>query len=197
MYIPLQLRLTLFYALVLGLALWFFGYTVYTQAEQRAYRDLDNALSSRAASVRLSKDLFYSQTPPENLPRFLPGVDSLGTGGVAIEVLDDHMHLIATTASVPNDSQYTTVDDLGVSPVPWDVHAAQWITLHPSNENGEANSIYSTITYQGQHVRVYTFLNHDFSAGHIIQTARSEQDIEQSLSDLRNLLLQGSVIVLA
>ena len=34
MYIPLQLRLTLFYTLVLGLALWFFGHTVYAQAEQ-------------------------------------------------------------------------------------------------------------------------------------------------------------------
>ncbi len=197
MYIPLQLRLSLFYALVLGLALWFFGYTVYVQAEQRAYRDLDNTLSSRAASVRLSKDLLTSQTPPENLPRFLPGVDSQGTGGVAIEVLDDHMRLIATTAGASNDLQQTTVDGLGTSPVPWDVHAAQWIVQHPSNNNGDANSIYSTIIYQGQHVRVYTLLNRDFSSGHIIQTARSEQDIERSLSDLRNLLLQGGAIVLA
>ena len=37
MYLPLQLRLAFFYALLLGLALWFFGSAVYTQAEQRAY----------------------------------------------------------------------------------------------------------------------------------------------------------------
>jgi two-component system, OmpR family, sensor kinase len=182
MYIPLQLRLSLFYALVLGLALWFFGHAVYVQAERRAYNDLDNALSSRAASVRLSKDLFNSQTPPGSLPRFLPGVDSLGTGGVAIEVLDDHMHLIATTASAPNDFQHTTVDGLGDAPIPWDVQAAQWIARHPSNDNGDANSIYTTISYQGQHVRVYTVMNQDFAAGHIIQTARSEKNIEQSLT---------------
>ncbi len=61
MYIPLQLRLTLLYAVLLGLALWFFGDTVYTQAGQRAYRDLDNTLSSRAASVRLGKDIVANQ----------------------------------------------------------------------------------------------------------------------------------------
>jgi len=48
MYIPLQLRLTMLYTLILALALWFFGQTVYTQAEQRAYSDLDTTLSSRA-----------------------------------------------------------------------------------------------------------------------------------------------------
>ena len=71
MYFPLQLRLTLFYALLLGIALWIFGSIVYTQAQQRAYSDLDNALSSRAASVRLGKDLFINQNsgnPPSTLP---------------------------------------------------------------------------------------------------------------------------------
>ena len=197
MYIPLQLRLSLFYALVLGLAFWYFAHTVYAQAEQRAYNDLDNALSSRAASVRLSKDLFNSLIPSQSLPRSLPGVDSLGAGGVAIEVLDDHMHLIATTASAPNDFQHTTVDGLGDAPIPWDAQAAYWIAQHPLNNNGDANSIYTTISYQGQHVRVYTVMNHDFTNGHIIQTARSEQNIEQSLGDLRNVLLQGGAIVLA
>ncbi|TMD34186.1 MAG: hypothetical protein E6J04_07210 [Chloroflexi bacterium] len=86
MYIPLQLRLTLFYTLVLALALWFFGQTVYSQAEQRAYSDLDSNLSSRAASVRMGKDLFLSN--PSSLPLILPSVDSLGAGGVSIEVLD-------------------------------------------------------------------------------------------------------------
>ena len=70
MYIPLPLRLTLLYALIVGMALWFFGNTVYTQAEQRAYRDLDNALSSRAASVRLGKILSCS-SPNPNTPLIL------------------------------------------------------------------------------------------------------------------------------
>src|SRR6266487_5469082 len=97
MYFPLQLRLTLFYAVLLGLALWFFGNAVYTQAEQRAYRDLDNTLSSRAASVRLGKDLLTGQGSA-NTPSTLPSVDSLGTGGVAIEVFDNKLHLLATTS---------------------------------------------------------------------------------------------------
>src|SRR5215467_10444881 len=99
MFIPLQLRLTLFYALLLGLALLFFGNIVYAQAEQRAYRDLDKALSSRAASVKLGKFLACSgvNPTPNSPPPILPGVDSLGSCGIAIEVLDDHLRLLATT----------------------------------------------------------------------------------------------------
>ena len=55
MYFPIQLRLTLFYVCVLVLSMWIFGTIVYAQAQQRAYDDLDNALRSRAVSVRLGK----------------------------------------------------------------------------------------------------------------------------------------------
>ncbi len=195
MYFPLQLRLTLFYAVLLGLALWFFGNAVYTQAEQRAYRDLDNTLSSRAASVRFGKELFTNQNKGD-LPRLLQSVNGLGADGVAIEVLDNHMHLLATTAGNPNDPFQTTVTGLGDSPVPWDAHAVQLIFQHPISVNGDASSLFSTITFQGQHVRVYSLMNNDSGAGHVIQTARSEQDIEQSLSDLRQLLWLGGVFVL-
>src|SRR5260221_7869430 len=102
MYFPLQLRLTLFYAVLLGLALWFFGNTVYTQAEQRAYTDLDTTLSSRAASVSLGKGLLSGQYKAA-LPNLLQSVDELGSGGVAIEVLDNNLNLLATTASNAND----------------------------------------------------------------------------------------------
>lgn len=195
MYFPLQLRLTLFYAILLGLALWIFGNIVYTQAEQRAYSDLDATLSSRAASVRLGKDLFNqdSHTVP---PTSLPSVDQLGTGGVSIEVLDNQLRLLATTSSNSNTPFQTGVSGLGSSPVPWDKQAARWIIEHPYTTEGNANSIYSTITYQGQHVRVYTMVNLDFGTGHFIQTARSEQDIEQSLADLRLLLWRGGALVM-
>src|SRR5260221_3952785 len=187
---PLQLRLTLFYAVLLGLALWFFGNTVYTQAEQRAYTDLDTTLSSRAASVSLGKGLLTGQYKAA-LPNLLQSVDELGSGGVAIEVLDNNLNLLATTASNAHDPLQISVGGLGNSPVPWDIQAAQWVLRHPFSQNGEASSVYSTITYQGQHIRVYTLFNRDFDAGHVIQTARSEQDIEQSLRDLRSLLWSG------
>ncbi len=61
--------------------------------------------------------------------------------------------------------------------------------------NGGTISMYSTITYLGQHVRVYSTISTSCST-HIIQTARSEQDIEQSLVDLRFLLFRGSALVL-
>src|SRR5260370_8814724 len=82
MYIPLPLRLTLFFTLLLGAALLFFGNMVYAQAEQRAYRDLDNALSSRAASVRLGKflDCPGANPNPSTSPAHLPSVDALATG---------------------------------------------------------------------------------------------------------------------
>ncbi len=197
-YFPLQLRLTLFYAFLLGISLWIFGTIVYTQAQQRAYSDLDNALSSRAASVRLGKDLLANQNP-SNLPFSLPSVDGLGSGGVAIEVLDNQLHLLATTSgNLANGIQsgLTGLTGLGDSPVPWDMRAAQQILRNPFSNNGDANSIYSTITYQGQHIRVYTLMNNDFDAGHIIQTARSEQDIEQSLTDLRLLLWRGGTLIM-
>lgn len=192
---PLQLRLALFYAVLLGIALWIFGSTVYTQAQQRAYRDLDNTLSSRAASVRLGKDLLTGQGAA-NPPSTLPSVDGLGTGGVAIEVFDNQLHLLATTSGNQANGFQTGVVGLGDSPVPWDRQAAQWMLEHPYSSEGEANSMYSTITYQDQHVRVFTMINNDFGAGHVIQTARSEQDIEQSLTDLRLLLWRGGALVM-
>ena len=196
MYFPLQLRLTLLYAFLLGIALWIFGTIVYTQAQQRAYSDLDNELSSRAASVRLGKDLLANQNP-SNLPFSLPSVDGLGSGGIAIEVLDNQLHLLATTSGNQANGIQTGVTGLGDSPVPWDMQAAQRMLLHPFSNNGDANSIYSTITYQDQRIRVYTLANNDFGAGHIIQTARSEQGIEQSLTDLRLLLWRGGALVMA
>src|SRR3989440_480500 len=200
MYIPLQLRLTLFYTLVLGLALWFFGHTVYAQAEQRAYNDLDSTLSARAASVRLGKSLACPPGTNSGAPSTtLPSVDGLGAGGVAIEVLDNHMHLLASTAGQPADYSQTGVDGLGTSPAPWDAEAVRTVlqeynaaTFHPT-----INSTFSTITYQGQHVRVYSLINGDCGGYvHIIQTARSEQDIEQSLGNLQSLLLRGGALVL-
>lgn len=191
MYFPLQLRLTLFYAVLLGLALWLFGSIVYTQAEQRAYADLDTTLSSRAASVSLSKSLLGGQN--NSKLDLLQSVDAVGGGGVAIEVMDNQLNLLATTTDNSNDLSKTTVGGLGDSPVPWDKHAAQWVLQHPPADYEEKSSIYSTITYQGEDVRVYTLLN---SNGHVIQTARSEQDIEQSLSDLRGLLWRGGALVM-
>src|SRR6266571_3442278 len=193
MYIPLQLRLTLFYTLLLGLALWFFGHTVYAQAEQRAYNDLDSTLSTRAASVSLGKNLTCSN--PASNPCTLPSVDALGTGGVAIEVLDKNMHLLATTTGA-GDLGQPSVGGLGTSPIPWDEHAARQILQHPVSAEGIASSMYSTIVYEDEHVRVYTLANNDFGSLHIIQTARSEQAIEQSLSDLQSLLLRGGALVL-
>src|SRR5579859_382949 len=193
MYFPIQLRLAIFYAILLGIALLFFGNIVYMQAEQRAYKDLDTTLSSRAASVRLGKDLLADS---HNLPFSLQSVDGLGTGGVAIEVLDGNLNLIATTSINPTVDYLTGVNGLVNNPVPWDRQAAEWTLHHPFSNNGDANSMYSMITYQGQHVRVYTLMNNDFGAGHLIQTARSEQDIEQSLVDLRRLLWQGGALVL-
>jgi signal transduction histidine kinase len=198
MYIPLHLRLTFFYALVLGLALWFFGNTVYMQAEKRAYQDLDNALRSRAESVRLGKDIFIGQSPSQ--PVILPSVDGLGTGGIAIEVLDDTMHLLATTTGqLPMG---TFVSDLQDSPVPWDIVAVHRVQENLTSQQKASGiskqtlDIYTTITYRGQQIRVYTLLNEDFGTSHIIQTARSELPIQQSLNDLRLLLWSGSVLVM-
>jgi two-component system, OmpR family, sensor kinase len=195
MYIPLQLRLAVFYALLLGLALWFFGNTVYTQAQQRAYHDLDTALSSRAASVFLGKSLLNAQGN-NNLPLILNNsINGLGAGDIAIEVLDHNLRLLATT-TYDSTSNYLqpSVSGSNTSPIPWDTQAARWNILHPNDKNGNSNSLYSTVTYQGQPVRVYTTINQ--STGDVIQTARSEYDIQQSLSNLRMLLWQGGALVM-
>ncbi|HEY6406013.1 MAG TPA: HAMP domain-containing protein, partial [Ktedonobacteraceae bacterium] len=190
MYIPLQLRLTLLYTLILALALWFFGQTVYAQAEQRAYSDLDTTLSNRAASVRLGKDLIIAN--PSSLPLLLPSVDSVGTQGVSIEILDEQLAPFATTSGSSTNGPQTSVGVDNPSPIPWDAKAAHTALAQSDSLNG----IYSTITYQGQRVRVYTLLNNDLGQRHIIQVARSVQDIAQSLTDLRLLLLRGGALVL-
>lgn len=194
LYIPLPVRLALFYTLLSGLALLFFGNIVYTQAQQRAYSDLDNALSSRAASVRFGKLLACPTANSNSSPAILPSVDGLGTGGIAIEILDEKLNLLATTTSVSNDPLQTSIDGLVPSPVPWDAQAAQ--TLLRQYAAGAPTSMYTTITYQGQRVRVYSIISNPCSI-HIVQTARSEQDIEQSLNDLRSLLIRGGALALA
>ena len=200
MYIPLPLRLTLLYALIMGLALWFFGNTVYTQAGQRAYHDLDNTLSSRAASVRLGKILSCSAPNPNTSPLPLPSVDGLGTGGVAIEVLDDQSRLLATTTNDTNDPLQPGIDGLVPAPIPFDAQAIRTLlhdeTSTDASINGQKHDLYSTILYQSQHVRVYTLMNNCGGNNHFVQTARSEQDIEHSLSDLRQLLLRGGILVM-
>ena len=197
MYLPLQLRLTFFYALLLGFALWFFGNTVYIQAQQRAYQDLDHTLSSRATSVRIGKDLYIAASNGK-LPVVLSSsINGLGAGDVAIEVLDGQSHLIATTTyNTTTNFLQSGVAGADASPVPWDKQALQWIEAHPYASDGSPNSIYSTITYQRQHVRVYTTINTALGQNNIIQTARSEQDIEQSLSDLQALLWRGGALVM-
>src|SRR5579884_529796 len=193
MFLPLPLRLALFYTLILALALLFFGHIVYDQAAQRAYADLDTTLSNRAESVQLGKDLLIMNGNISPIP--LPGTDGLAPDGVAIEVLDNHLHLLASnTLNAAQPS--TTVTGLPASLVPWDASAARFILQHPFTGDHQPNSMYSTITYAGQQVRVYTTISSDYDQDHIIQTARSEQDIQQSLSNLRTLLWQGAALVL-
>ena len=195
MYIPLQLRLTLFYALLLGLALWLFGNSVYRQAEQRAYDDLDNALSSRAESVVLGKTLLSNQNV-KNLPLVLNNsINGLGAGDIAIEVLDHNLHLLATTTyDTTSNFLQPGVSGSSVSPIPWDAQAARRYLQNLYTSNGYPNDIYSTTIFQGQPVRVYTTINPQTQD--IIQTARSERDIQQSLSDLRSLLWGGGALVM-
>src|SRR5450759_2927243 len=125
MYIPLQLRLTLFYALLLGLALWFFGNAVSTQAQQRAYHDLDTALSSRAASVNLGKSLLVSQNS-NDFPLYLNNsINGLGAGDIAIEVFDTNLRLLATTIYSRSDPTQPSVAGAAISPIPWDAQTAR------------------------------------------------------------------------
>lgn len=192
MYIPLQFRLTFFFVLLLALALWFFGSIVYTQAAQQAYSDLDTTLSSRAGSVQLGK--YFLQ--PSALPAILPGIAGAGSQGVAIEVFDNKLNLLATTDSNPANYQQPSITGDDQSPVPWDVQAARDILRHPFASDGAPNDMYSNITYQGQRIRVYTTANNAFGNVNIIQTARSEQDIEQSLGLLYQDLLGGGILAL-
>ena len=192
MYIPLQFRLTFFFVLLLALALWFFGAIVYTQAEQQAYNNLDITLSSRAGSVQLGK--FFLQ--PSALPTILPGIAGAGSQGVAIEVFDNKLNLLATTDSNPANYKQPFIVGDDQSPVPWDTDAARAIVRHPFASDGTPNTMYSTITSQGQRVRVYTTANNAYGGVNIIQTARSEQDIEQSLGNLYQILLDGGLLVL-
>jgi two-component system OmpR family sensor kinase len=195
MYVPLQLRLTFFYALLLGLALLVFGSIVYSQAQTRAYCDLDNALSSRAASVQIGKDLLAQQN--KQLPLAINNsINGLGTGDIAIQVLDAHLTLLATTTFNPSIPPDTGVSGFATSPVPWDRQAALQVLAHPFDSSGNASSTYSTIMYQGQPVRVFTTINPNFGTNHVIQTARSERDIEQSLGDLRSLLWRVGALVM-
>lgn len=192
-FVSLPLRLALLYTLLLGIALWFFGFTAYQQTEQQSYHNLDTLLSSRAASVRLGKDIIggFNNNGTAG-PIILNSVDGLGTQGVAIEVFDAGINLLATTTNTGNYGPQSSVDTLVPSPVPWDAQTIRTIKQHHPN----IDALYSTIHYQGQTIRVYTLRTNDFGSEHFIQTARSEQDIVQTLSNLRLLLIRGGLLTL-
>lgn len=198
MSLPLPLRLSLFYTLLLGLSLSGFGYLVYHQAEQRAYSDLDSLLKNRAVSIKLGKDLFFASSGANaSQPFKLPGVNELGADGVAIEIFDTHLTLLATTTDASAGALTTSVDT-HVSPVPWDARAVhEMLARLPSAgnlTNAPLNGIYSTIIYEEQPVRVYTTVNNPLGVPNIIQTARSELSIQQSLDQLRQVLLLGGFL---
>lgn len=195
MYLPLHIRLPLFYALVLGVALWVFGNSMYGQAEQRTYQDLDNALKSRAASVHLGKDIIFAQQASQpTLPIMLPSVDGLGTGGIVIEVLDEQLKPLAkTSGQLPAGTYISNLQD---NLAPWDQAAALTLLARQRANPKSTLDSFTTIGYQGQPMRVYTLLNSDLGMHHIIQTARSELPIQQSLTDLRSLLWSGGVLVM-
>jgi len=193
-FFSLSLRLALLYTLLLGVALWFFGFTAYRQTEQQSYQNLDIILSSRAASVRLGKDIIAGfNNNSTGGPVILNSVDGLGTQGVAIEVFDTQMNLLATTTYPQSNGPQSSVDTQVPSPIPWDAQAIHAIL----RQYPAIDQLYSTIDYQGQRIRVYTLRTNDFGSTHFIQTARSEQDLEQSLTDLRLLLIRGGLLALA
>ena len=192
-FVSLPLRLAFLYTLLLGIALWFFGFTAYQQTEQQSFHNLDTLLSSRAASVRLGKDIIggFNNNGTAG-PIILNSVDGLGTQGVAIEVFDAQINLLATTTNTGNYGPQSSVDTLVPSPVPWDTQAIRTMKQHHPN----IDALYSTIHYHGQTIRVYTLQTNDFGSEHFIQTAHSEQDIAQTLSNLRLLLIRGGLLAL-
>lgn len=192
-FFSLPLRLALLYTLLLAIVLWFFGFTAYQRTAQQSYQNLDILLSSRAASVRLGKDIIAGfNNNSTGVPVILNSVDGLGTQGVAIEVFDAQMSLLATTTYTQGYGPQSSVDTLTSSPIPWDAHAIDTI----KQQYPRIDHLFSTIHYQGQTIRVYTLQTNDFGSAHFIQTARSEQDIEQSLNSLRLLLIRGGLLAL-
>jgi signal transduction histidine kinase len=92
--------------------------------------------------------------------------------------------------------------DTNPSRVPWDAKAASNLlaqiayinSYQPLPANYTFNDIYSTITYEGQLVRVYTTANNPLGTTQIIQTARSELSIQQELDQLRQTLQVGGLL---
>lgn len=90
----------------------------------------------------------------------MPGVDGFGSGGIAIEVLDNQLHLLATTSSNQANIAQTGVSELVNSPVPWDIKAAQWILKHPFGKKGvrkyfHINAMYFSIDDHKPNHRLY------------------------------------------
>ncbi|HLZ60137.1 MAG TPA: ATP-binding protein [Ktedonosporobacter sp.] len=206
MYIPLSVRLTLFYTIILALALWFFGPMVYTQAEKSAYNDLRDTLATRARGVQWAKAVLSANSASQ--PITLPGVNEFGEGGVGIEVLavDDTGNptsVLATNAGTPDSADPTqpTIINLGTHPPQgWNPQAIQQVIQQNTPDNPVG--IYKEITYQGERMLVYTIEGpHIYTGGNsstrtVIQTAHSERDIQQTLNDLRMTILGGAILVI-
>ncbi|WP_376794059.1 sensor histidine kinase [Thermogemmatispora sp.] len=215
--LPLPARLTAVYTLLLALALGAFGLPVYLQAERTAYQGLDDLLRTRAESVRFGKsflaafcDPAASGAWPQQLPVLLNGVDA-AEGGVSIEVLTASGQLLATTAGSASGTdpqrQSIYLDPSSATPwpqpVPWDASALRQMVERSRqlqwSGTAEPPGIFTTVGYGGLRIRVYTLISEPLCVGdapHVIQTARSVQDIERGLSWLRTALLGGGTLTL-
>ncbi|GCE46544.1 signal transduction histidine kinase [Thermosporothrix hazakensis] len=197
--LPLHWRLTLFYTLILVLALWLFSAFLLNRTEQEGYTSIDRELQTRALSVRLGKMLFMQATPPVET---IPALNGLGDEAIAIEVLryeHSSFTLLATTATVSEqDILNTGIQAQAPPPVPWDAASASLVVQgkgeHCNQREMGALCRYSTITFHSERIRVFTYKSPD--SLHIIQTAQSYRLLERRLDELRRMyLLQGLFLV--
>src|SRR5262249_10171278 len=120
--------------------------------------------------------------------------------GIEVLAVDDTgqpTRVLATSAGT-SESALPTVTGLGITPPHgWSPEAIRQVTQQHLPE------LFTEITYQGQRILVYTREGELIptrdrgTTRSVIQTAGSEQDIHQTLAELRQTMLNGAILVLA
>jgi signal transduction histidine kinase len=173
----LRLRLTLFFALVLGVSLLAFSALLYVMLDHALALDVDSAIASKAEDVARTSRI-RGEYPLQPRRIRLPRIDAFAAPEIYIQLLDAEGQIVDRSAN------------LGEHRLP--------LTEAALASGRQGQSWYDTISLDGQPLRVYTapLLVDDDVIG-FIQVARSLSDNEQTLAHVQRLLLICDALVVA
>lgn len=170
---PLRLRLTLLYVVLLAVALAAFGLTVYLIASKGIYDGVDNGLSLQVEAVQSALDPLSAPVTQQDIDANRIELDSQATGGSLFEIRDVQGKVLYSSLVPPGR-------DL---PLP--------------HRSAPGQPHFMTRKLQGQRLRVLyqPFINDGQVIGSV-EAAQPLKETDEALDEIRNVSIFGGLAVM-